>query len=245
MKHLTILANLIEDWVAKSPDLDVLTFVSVGDSGELLEEKRSYRELWENGQRLAVMLQNKRMKKGDSFGLVMANHPEFVEMMIASSILGTIFVPIDPRTHGEKLRFMLEFAECRGAVVADYAVDNVRKAWEGNGGWLLPMGSSSEGESVQSALKEPLPNPMLQVESDDPEAPMQMLYTSGTTGDPKAIISPHSRFAVGAAAGDMIGITSEGQALHRALFNSCQCTVSDAGVHSGKRAARRDKPRVH
>jgi crotonobetaine/carnitine-CoA ligase len=38
---------------------------------------------------------------------------------------------------------------------------------------------------------------------------MQMLYTSGTTGDPKAILSPHARFAVGKVAGEMIGINGE------------------------------------
>jgi crotonobetaine/carnitine-CoA ligase len=128
VKDLTIMANLIEHWAERQPDLDVLTFVHVGATGDLQAEVRTYRQLWDNSQRLAALLDEMGMRPGDSFALVMANHPEFVELMIASSIMGTIFVPIDPRTNGDKLRFMLEFAECRGAIAADYALANVREA---------------------------------------------------------------------------------------------------------------------
>jgi len=36
---------------------------------------------------------------------------------------------------------------------------------------------------------------------------MQMLYTSGTTGDPKAILSSHAKFASGAIIGNVLGLT--------------------------------------
>jgi len=99
-----ILANLIRRRAAAEPDLDVLTFVDVAKDGGLSEEIRTYRALWQNGQRIAATLQAFGMKAGDTFAVVMDNHPEFVDLMVASSILGTIFVPIDPRTRGDKLR---------------------------------------------------------------------------------------------------------------------------------------------
>ena len=46
----------------------------------------------------------------------MQNHPEFVDLMVASSILGTVFVPIDPRTRGDKLNYMLEFCRVQGRI---------------------------------------------------------------------------------------------------------------------------------
>ena len=42
--------------------------------------------------------------------------------MIAASIAGAVFVPIDPRTRGEKLAFMLRNSGCRGLVCADYCL---------------------------------------------------------------------------------------------------------------------------
>ena len=37
---------------------------------------------------------------------------------------------------------------------------------------------------------------------------MQMLYTSGTTGDPKAILSPYARFGFVASLGEVLGLNA-------------------------------------
>jgi crotonobetaine/carnitine-CoA ligase len=202
-----IVANLVKDWAEKKPDLDVLTFVSIDEQGQFVEETRTYKQLWENGQRLASVLQSKGMKKGDAFALVMANHPEFVDFMVASSILGTIFVPIDPRTKGDKLKYMLDFAVCKGAVVAHYAQDNVCEVWSDRDNWMMTLGG--EYCAVSELLSWDLPSPELAIASTDPEAPMQMLYTSGTTGDPKAIMSAHSRLAAAPVIANVLGLTAE------------------------------------
>ena len=94
----------------RRPTWQILTFVDVDEDGALREQTRTYRQLWDNGQRLAAWLRDQGMQAGDRFGLVMQNHPEFVDFMVASSILGTVFVPIDSRTRGAKLQYMLDFA---------------------------------------------------------------------------------------------------------------------------------------
>jgi len=221
MRDELILANLIRNKVDFHPDLDVLTFVAISKDGNFIESVRSYRNLWDNGQRIASALEGEGMKMGDTFGLLMLNHPEFVDAMVGSSIAGTVFVPIDPRTSGDKLRFMLDFAECKGAIVADYALGNLleclprlpRLKWV----WILESTVSKRQLSGlpeglrASALAELMngPAPDLPIASIDPAAPMQMLYTSGTTGDPKAIMAPHARFGSIAALGPVIGLTPE------------------------------------
>ena len=213
-RNPTILANLIRNWCDESPDGELLTFVSINTAGEFEEETRSYRQLWENGQRLAAWLRDEQgMRKGDAFALVMQNHPEFVDLMVASSILGTVFVPIDPRTRGDKLKYMLNFAECRGAVAPGYAVEEVEAVWAGEqnrrGGapWIATLcGSHGDHPGIRNALEAPLPSPELEVRSDDPNAAMQLLYTSGTTGDPKAIMSTHSRYAVSVSLPGVLGL---------------------------------------
>lgn len=207
MSDLSILANRVYDWTQKNPDLDVLTFVSVEKGGAITDQTRTYQQLWDNGQRLAQWLSDQGMQKGDAFGMVMANHPEFVDLMVASSIVGTVFVPIDPRTKGDKLKYMLDFAECKGVVVADYALANVQEVWQGRENWVLPLWSGEQ--NVSQVLNTVVPAPALAVQSTDPEAPMQMLYTSGTTGDPKAIMSAHSRFAIGASVAGILGVTED------------------------------------
>ena len=211
-----ILANLIANHKDTQPDLDVLTFVHIDAAGNFAEEVRTYAQLWDNAQRIAAALNAQGLKAGESFALVMQNHPEFVEGMIAASITDTIFVPIDPRTQGAKLKYMLDFAECRGAIAADYAMENLRAVkdelerldWilqQDTGlGYNLIEGASSLNDALARPVAEELP-----ILATDPDQPMQMLYTSGTTGDPKAILSPHRRFGEVASMGPAMGMRQD------------------------------------
>ena len=99
-----ILAHIINTKVQDRASQEVLTFVKINDQGDFLDEKRSYAELWTNGHKVARHLLDEKMAQGDSFAIIMQNHPEFVDTMVGSSIIGTIFVPIDPRTKGKKQR---------------------------------------------------------------------------------------------------------------------------------------------
>jgi carnitine-CoA ligase len=211
-----ILANLIADRMQQWPDRDVLTFVAVNSASGLDEQSRTYTQLWHNGQRIAAALDGENMQLGEAFGLIALNQPEFVDVMVGSSIVGTIFVPIDPRTKGKKLAFMLEHAGCRGVVIGDYAlsqlIDVLDECPSLQWIWVLgdPGTTATSGlrvTSVADILAQSAPD--IAVRVSDPEAPMQMLYTSGTTGDPKAILSPYSRFGAVASLGEALGLRSD------------------------------------
>jgi len=97
---------------------------TIEGAGAAPDEVRTYRQLWQNGQRLAQALLKQGLQPGDHFALLMANHAEFVDAMVAASICGTVFVPIDPRTKGDKLAFMLENGRCKGVIAPTIALDN-------------------------------------------------------------------------------------------------------------------------
>ncbi|MDA0822925.1 MAG: AMP-binding protein [Proteobacteria bacterium] len=198
------------------PDRDVLTFVTVNGTGGFDEEQRTYTQLWQNGQRIAAALDGEGMQLGEAFGLITLNHPEFVDVMVGSSIAGTVFVPIDPRTKGKKLAFMLEHAGCRGVVIGDYAlaqlIDVLNDCPSLQWIWVLGDAGSAATSSLRvTSVAEILARSAsdIAVRVNDPEVPMQMLYTSGTTGDPKAILSPYSRFGTVASLGETLGLRSD------------------------------------
>ena len=210
-----ILSNIIQSGLERQPDLDVLTFVRVQSDGSFADETRTYRELWRNGQAVAAGLDAEGMQSGDAFGVVMMNHPEFVDTMVGSSIAGTVFVPVDPRTRGQKLAYMLNHAECRGAVVGDYALENIAEIVSEcpTLEWLWVVRTESNGETETRGMRErdfgevlAHDGPEISPRVTDPDVPMQMLYTSGTTGDPKAILSPYARFGFVASLGEMLGL---------------------------------------
>lgn len=212
-----ILGHVIQRKAAETPDLDVLTFVHVDADQQLRDCTRSYRQLWENGQRIASGLDDEWMKQGDAFALIMFNHPEFVEAMVGSSIANTVFVPIDARASGDKLQYLLDFSACRGAMVADHALTAVLELAERlpklEWLWVLDTGAVAGALPTHPririrALNDVLDDcvPDIAIRATDLQQPMQLLFTSGTTGNPKAIVAPYARFAAIASLGDQVGL---------------------------------------
>jgi len=196
--RIPVLCEVIADWAAKAPDRTILTF-DVGE--DLDDELRTYAQLWDNGRRLAQALRERGLQPGQHFALLMANHPEFVEAMIAACLTSTVFVPIDPRVRGDKLVYMLSHAECRGVIAADYALGQLAEVRSKlpQLDWVIGL-ATHEGAAplpdwapaYAGLMAAPVPDVTLQPAS--PDAPMQLLFTSGTTGDPKAILMPHGRW---------------------------------------------------
>ncbi|MCC6850602.1 MAG: AMP-binding protein [Deltaproteobacteria bacterium] len=199
------------------PDRDVATF---DGGGERPHEVRTYADLLAHAERIAGALAAQGMLAGDRFALVMRNHPEFIETMIAASITGTVFVPIDPRTRGDKLAFTLQDAGCRGVVCADYVlaeIATVRDAvpsleWilvleSGEGPGCLPASAVRGAEPFGRALAAP-PVP-IEPGRRQPDDPLEIIYTSGTTGDPKGVVCSHARYAMATMFGALFGLTPD------------------------------------
>ena len=195
-----VLANVIANRAEALPDLEVLT---IDGGGVRPDDVRTFRQLWGNAQRMARVLIDQGLQPGEHFAMLMANHAEFVEAMIAASVVGAVFVPIDPRTKGDKLRFMLDNARCRGVIAADYALDNLADMRDERSElrWVIGL-ATDEGRRPLSdypgvrSLHELLPQdaPALPIQATDPDGPMQLIFTSGTTGDPKGIVMTHRRY---------------------------------------------------
>lgn len=193
-----ILANLIANRAATDPDREVLTF----ENGDGPEEVRTYRDLWEKGCRIARALGEEGMDKGDYFAILMPNHPEFVDIMVGASITGAVFVPIDPRTKGDKLLYMLRHSGCKGVVCTGEtlpAVAAIRSELP-NLQWLWVLGDARPAPGRIRGLDDIYAGavPRVEIAVSDPAEPMQIMYTSGTTGDPKGVVVRHARYgAVG------------------------------------------------
>lgn len=195
-----VLADLIAVRAERNPDFRVLTFECDGRE----DETRSFAELAEHANRLAAALIARGLGRGDRFALMMRNHPAFVEAMIAASISAAVFVPIDPRTRGEKLAYTLRNSNCRGAVVADTNLAQISEvrdrvpdlgfviALETGEGGARPIGDFAGVESLGEIVAKPVPT--VDVRIEQPSDPLQIVYTSGTTGDPKGVVMDNARF---------------------------------------------------
>lgn len=212
-----ILADLIAARADSRPDLDVVTFEG-GEEGR--DEVRTYSDLWANANKLAAGLLASGMNYGDRFAILIRNHPEFIELMIAASLTGLVFVPIDPRTRGAKLAYTLNNSGCRGIVCAGYSLEQVAEirsqaralewVWVLEGGDAPGEGAWDETMDVR-AMRAILDQPQKWVDMRlrAPSDPLQIIYTSGTTGDPKGVVFANSRFGGATFVSAMFGIGAD------------------------------------
>lgn len=195
------LTGIVRSYAQSRPDHAVVTFEGARVRPD---DVRTYRQLWDNGQRLARGLLGLGLRKGQRFALLMANDVEFVEAMVAAGITGTIFVPIDPRARGKQLVHLLHSVDCAGVIAADYALPNLAEVRAELPGlrWAVAVETDesvaplSQFAGVRGYVEVLIDaDADLPIEADDPDSPMQLIFTSGTTDDPKAIIMTHRRFA--------------------------------------------------
>jgi long-chain acyl-CoA synthetase len=147
--------------------------------------ERTFGELNGRANRLARALRRRGLRKGDAVALMVANRPEFVEVVAACQRAGLRLTPINWHLTADEVAYIVRDCQAR-AFVADarfarVAADaaslalgtEVRLAVDGR-----IAGFASYDDAVADEEPEDLADPVLGG---------SMLYTSGTTGRPKGV----------------------------------------------------------
>ncbi len=165
-------------------------------------EKISYVELHKRANRTGCWLQSLGIEKGDRVAAMLNNCPEFIELYLACSRLGAIFVPINFRLIGHELDYILGNSRPRLFVFGkDYAEtingldpNKVRPLM-----LLAGVGHHSSYTGVLEYGRETAGfdghKPFLtkSLGPANPEEPHVIMYTSGTTGRPKGAVLSHRK----------------------------------------------------
>jgi len=168
------------------PERDFLVF----------DDKRfSYEQTTERVNRLAAALDGLGVQKGDRIAMMNTNCPAYIETYFAAAKTGAIFVPLNFRAKSDELAYMLDASETKVLFVGERYLDMVKE--------LMPRLSKLEkyvsidlpfeGMLAYEDLLAGDAEEEFFTEIEDDENTI-LMFTSGTTGRPKAVPMNHNTF---------------------------------------------------
>ena len=189
------LGDFFELAVGKSPDK---IFV------EISGQKFTYRQVHQAALQTAAMFQSMGVSHGDRVCLFMPNCPEYLFCWFGLSILGAIGVPINTAYKRDEMAFILNDAEAK-ALVAHQSLVTVAQEGaalapsiehkllvadrEGSGeGGQSPSGWTPFTEALDQATA------LASRPAVAPHDISMLVYTSGTTGNPKGVMVTHQMY---------------------------------------------------
>ncbi|MGX9791693.1 acyl-CoA synthetase [Mycobacterium sp. MMS18-G62] len=139
----------------------------------------SYGEMYARSQRVAALLHEAGLRRGDGVALVLPNRPEFLEITWGCQLSGLYYSAINTHFTPDEVAYVIDDSEAK-AVFLDASMNTAQAGAD----VCITVGGSRPGwlsyhEAVARAGEAP---PI----SDGTE----MLYSSGTTGKPKAVRRP-------------------------------------------------------
>lgn len=170
------------------------------------DRRWTYAELNAWANRIAGVLRARGVRPGDAVAILLENRPELLACVAATVKLGAIAGMLNYNQRGEVLEHSIKLAKARVIVVGEECVEALQSTafvpgsqpgftwlWEGEG--RLPDGYDDLRAAAASMPDDNLPETAAIVM----KSPAFYIFTSGTTGLPKASVMSHYRWLNGMA----------------------------------------------
>lgn len=196
-----IVASAIDRHANENPDKVAYIFAN-----EYGTKKVTYRELDIEVSRLAAAMAAAGIKKGDVVGIYLPMVPEAFYATFACSKIGAVHATVFSGFGGQALHSRLVDSKAKMLVTADVARRRGKEI-DLKGLWskaveqtevskIVTVGGQATGNNTVVNYAEFVRNTGLaKTEVTDAEDPLFILYTSGTTGQPKDTLQVHGGFA--------------------------------------------------
>src|SRR6059036_3135352 len=163
-------------------------------------ERVTYRRLDAMANRLAHALRALGVGRGDRVATLAENRLEYPAIYFALAKLGAIHVPVNFRYRAGEVRYTLAQSEaCALLYAAEHAgtVEEVRGALPALR-HLIDLDGAGPGTAADLMARASEAEPQADPDLDERD-PHVMLYTSGTTGDPKGALLSHRTYVLQAS----------------------------------------------
>lgn len=181
------------------------------------ERTWSYREVDAAADLVAANLQALGLEPGSKIGVQLPNVPQFLFAYFGLVRAGYVMVPLNPLLSAREVTFMLDSSDCEILVttdaVATEAVTGARQAGD-IPVYVVETGTGVPTEGVRDFAELLTPRPSVELAPTEADDTAVIVFTSGTTGDPKgAELSHFGIYMNSTVSADRVGVTSEDTAL--------------------------------
>jgi carnitine-CoA ligase len=183
---MSSLWELLETSAARTPDKVYLVFKDL---------EITYKDFLSRVREIAVGFQSLGLKKGDKIALILNNGFEFPQCWFAANMVGAIMVPVNTRFVEKEIEYILTHSEAKAVVTSNNFADkvlNIQKRFPNLETIITIDSSAPVGVIVLNKLcsKTALPEG-IEINGEDAAV---ILYTSGTTGNPKGCLASQNYF---------------------------------------------------
>ena len=167
------------------------------------DERRTFADIFAEAKHIAAALQSEYgIAKGDRVAIAMRNYPEWISAFVGGLYLGAVVVPINAWWTSDELDYGLRHSGTRLVIADEERLRRIRKI-DGLDVDVICVRTSSSicTELNARPLKDVLaasPKEIWYLPPLEQEDDATLMYTSGSTGNPKGAVSTHGGILHGA-----------------------------------------------
>lgn len=156
---------------------------------------QTFAELDAAANRLSRVLRNAGLRPGDHVAICMENHDRYLEVVWGCHYAGLIYTCASSRLQSAELEYIVNDCGARVYITSKYKADQAADIISNtpNVELRLMLSGTIEGyESYEAAVNAQSSEPL----DEHRKAGLDMLYSSGTTGQPKGVARPYPNDAL-------------------------------------------------